>query len=176
MGVLSTYRNNSSGVYFFSWFFWTTNVCLDIESTDWPSWLWHLSIRAIYGKKGTTMSPRSVINVNRVHLSAVFNEYNSLNECTVAYPVFIVFTPEFGVRFPVSAVWKKQKCFFPIHVWKSVLCSASDRQGSNFESCIWSTVSSQSSHHPQEVLLAQFSLYVHEVGLNPDSFHFICIH
>ena len=34
-------------------------------------------------------------------------------------------------------------------------------------------VSSQSSHHPQEVLLAQFSLYVHKGGLKPDSFHFI---
>ena len=31
--------------------------------------------------------------------------------------------------------------------------------------------SSQSSHHPQEVLLAQFSLYVHKGGLKPDSFH-----
>ena len=30
-----------------------------------------------------------------------------------------------------------------------------------------------SSHHPQEVLLAQFSLYVHKGGLKPDSFHFI---
>ena len=30
-------------------------------------------------------------------------------------------------------------------------CSASDRQGSNFESCVWRTVSSQSSQHPQEV-------------------------
>ena len=52
-------------------------------------------------------------------------------------------------------------------------CSASDRQRSNFESCVWRTVSSQSSHHPQEVLLAQFSLYVHKGGLKPDSFHFI---
>ena len=33
-------------------------------------------------------------------------------------------------------------------------------------------MSSQSSHHPQEVLLAQFSLYVHKGGLKPDSFHF----
>ena len=55
---------------------------------------------------------------------------------------------------------------------REVACSASDRQGSNFESCVWSTVSSQSSHHPQEVLLAQFSLYVHKGGLKPDSFHF----
>ena len=37
-----------------------------------------------------------------------------------------------------------------------VACSTSDRHGSNFESCGWRTVSSQSSHHPQEVLLAQF--------------------
>ena len=55
---------------------------------------------------------------------------------------------------------------------REVACSASDRQGSNFESCVWRTVSSQSSHHPQEVLLAQFSLYVHKSGLKPDSFHF----
>ena len=47
---------------------------------------------------------------------------------------------------------------------REVACSASDRQGSNFDSCVWRTVSSQSSHHPQEVLLAQFSLYVsHEL-------------
>ena len=56
---------------------------------------------------------------------------------------------------------------------REVACSASDRQGSNFESCVWRTVSSQSSHHPQEVLLAQFSLYVRKSGLKPDSFHFI---
>ena len=28
---------------------------------------------------------------------------------------------------------------------REVVCSASDRQGSNFESCVWRTVS---SHHP----------------------------
>ena len=56
---------------------------------------------------------------------------------------------------------------------REVACSASHRQGSNFESCVWRTVSSQSSHHPQGVLLAQFSLYVHKGGLKPDSFHFL---
>ena len=49
---------------------------------------------------------------------------------------------------------------------REVACSAS-----NFESCVWRTVSSHSSHHPQEVFLAQFSLYVHKGGLKPDSFH-----
>ena len=58
---------------------------------------------------------------------------------------------------------------------REVACSASDHQGSNFESCVWRTVSSHSSHHPQEVLLAQFSLYVHKGGIKPDSFHFIFI-
>ena len=57
---------------------------------------------------------------------------------------------------------------------REVACSASDRQGSNFESCAWRTVSSHSSHHPQEVLLAQFSPYVHKGGLMPDSFHYVC--
>ena len=78
---------------------------------------------------------------------------------------------------------KKQKMFLPHPRVKvsivgslrdrEVACSASDRQGSNFESCVWRTVSSQSSHHPQEVLLAQFSLYVHKGALKPDSFHFL---
>ena len=96
------------------------------------------------------------------------------------------FTPEFGVRFPVSAVSKKQNMLLPHPRVKvsivgslrdrEVACSPSDRQGSNFESCVERTVSSQSSHHPQEVLLAQFSLYVHKGGLKPDSFHlFFCM-
>ena len=55
---------------------------------------------------------------------------------------------------------------------REIACLASDRQGTNFESCVWRTVPSHSSHHPQEVLLAQFSLYVHKGGLKPDSFHF----
>ena len=58
---------------------------------------------------------------------------------------------------------------------REVACSASDRQGSNFESCVWRTVSSQSSHHSQDVLLAQFRLYVHKGGIKPDSFHFIYV-
>ena len=35
---------------------------------------------------------------------------------------------------------------------REVACSASDRQGSNFESCVWRTVSSQSSHHPHRFI------------------------
>ena len=45
---------------------------------------------------------------------------------------------------------------------RKVVCSASDLQRLNFESCIWRAVSSHSPHHPQEVLLAQSSLYVHK--------------
>ena len=55
---------------------------------------------------------------------------------------------------------------------REVACLASDRQGSNFESCVWRTVSSHSSHHLQKVILAQFSLYVHKSGLKPDLFSF----
>ena len=61
--------------------------------------------------------------------------------------------------------WKKQK-LFPPHprVKVSIVGSLRDREVacSAFETCVWRTVSSQSSHHPQEVLLAQFSLYVHK--------------
>ena len=35
---------------------------------------------------------------------------------------------------------------------REVACSASDRQGSNFESCVWRTVSSQSSHQARFIL------------------------
>ena len=56
---------------------------------------------------------------------------------------------------------------------REVACSASDRQGSNFELCLWRAASSHSSHNSQEVLLAQFSLYVHKGCLKPYSFHFI---
>ena len=78
---------------------------------------------------------------------------------------------------------KKKKMFFPHPRVKlsivgslrdrEVACSTSDRQSSNFESCVWRTVSSPSSHHPQEVILAQFSIYVHKGGLKPDSLHFL---
>ena len=54
---------------------------------------------------------------------------------------------------------------------REVACSASDRP--KFEPCVWRTVSSHSSHQPQEVFLAQFSLYVHKSGLKLDSFYFL---
>ena len=84
--------------------------------------------------------------------------------------------------FPGLGGLKETKMFLPhplvkLSIVKSlrdreVACSASDRQGLNFESCVWRAVSSHSSHDPQEALLAQFSLYVHKSGLKPDSFHF----
>ena len=56
---------------------------------------------------------------------------------------------------------------------REVACSASDPWDLNFKYCVWRAVSSHSSHHPREVLLPQFSLYVHKSGLKPDSFHFL---
>ena len=49
---------------------------------------------------------------------------------------------------------------------QEVACLPSDRQGANFGSFVWREVSYHSSHYPQEVLLVQFSLYVHKCGLN----------
>ena len=84
--------------------------------------------------------------------------------------------------FPGLGGLKETKMFLPHLLVKlsiagslrdpEVACSPSDRQGSNFESCVWRAVSSHSSYLPQEVLLAQFSLYVHKSGLKPDSFNF----
>ena len=99
----------------------------------------------------------------------------------------VVSTTAFHARvrgsFPGIGGLKETKMFHPHPLVKlsiagslrdrEVACSGSDRQGSNFESCVWRTASSHSSHHPQEVL--QFSLYVQKGGLKPDSFHFIFV-
>ena len=86
--------------------------------------------------------------------------------------------------FPGLGGLKETKMFLPHPLVKlsivgiprdrEVACSASYRQGSNFESCVWRAVSSQSSHNPQEVLLVQFILYVHRSGKKARfiSFHF----
>ena len=120
-------------------------------------------------------------------------EGNTVNNLIILYyhmgggPRVVVSTAAFHARdrgsVPGLGGLKETKLFLPHPRVKvsivgslrdrEVACSASDRQGSNFDSCVWRTVSSQSSHHPQEVLLAQFSLYVHKGGLKPDSFHFI---
>ena len=48
---------------------------------------------------------------------------------------------------------------------REVVCSASDNQGSNVESCVWI-----SSHNFQEVSWDQFSLYEHKCGQKPHLF------
>ena len=53
---------------------------------------------------------------------------------------------------------------------REVACSASDLQGLYLKSCVWRAVS---SHHPRDVPMAQFNLYVHKSGIKPDSFHFL---
>ena len=97
-------------------------------------------------------------------------------------PGVVVSTAAFHARVrgsvPDLGGLKETKLFLPHpRVKVSIVGSLRDREvacsASNFEFCVWRTVSYQSSHHPQEVLLAQFSLYVHKGGLKPDSFHFI---
>ena len=87
----------------------------------------------------------------------------------------VVSTAAFHTRvrgsFPGLGSLKETKMFSPLVGSlrdREVACSASDLQGLNFVSCVWRAVS---SHHPQEVLLAQFSLYVHKSDLKPDSSH-----
>ena len=140
----------------------------------------------------TTSTTRSLLHVHSqaihflpLHLS--LTGLLSLSALLGGGPKIVVSTAAFHARVrgsvPGLGGLKETKMFLPHPRVKvsivgslrdrEVACSASDRQGSNFESCVWRTVSSQSSHHPQEVLLAQFSLYVHKGGLKPDSFHFI---
>ena len=58
----------------------------------------------------------------------------------------------------------------------TVACSILDHQGSDFECCLWRAVAPDSSHHLQEVLLAQVNLYLHKSGLHPYSFIHSFIH
>ena len=53
---------------------------------------------------------------------------------------------------------KIQYCWEP--PWPRGSELGSDRQGSNFVSCVWRAVSSHLSHHPQDVLLAKFILFI----------------
>ena len=104
----------------------------------------------------------------------------TLNRNWVGRPILCVLGTFYSRLHWLISMFRSEKVFLPHPRVKvsivgslrdrEVACSASDRQGSNFESCVWRTLSSQSSHHPQEVLLAQFSLYVHKGGLKPDSF------
>ena len=85
----------------------------------------------------------------------------------------VVSTAAFHARvwgsFPSLGGLKGTKMFLPHPLVKfsivgslcdrDVACSASDPQGLNFEFCVWRAVL---SHHPQEVLLGKFSLYVHK--------------
>ena len=79
---------------------------------------------------------------------------------------------------PVLAFkFQRNKCVFPAHskrlnivgilCHRELACSVSDCQGWNFEFYVWRVRSSHLSHHPQEVLLAQFSLHVHKGDPKP---------
>ena len=88
-------------------------------------------------------------------------------------PRVVVSTAAFHARVrgsvPGLGGLKETKLFLPHpRVKVSIVGNLRDR-----EVACSASVSSQSSHHPQEVLLAQFSLYVHKGGLKPDLFHFI---
>ena len=122
------------------------------------------------------------------YFSVVRDKYKSL---TLVHhlggdPRVVVSTAAFHARvrgsFPGFGGLKETKMFLPHPLVKlsivgilrdrEVACSASDRQGLNFEPCVCWVVSSHLSHNPQEVLLARFILYVHKSGLKPDSFQF----
>ena len=60
----------------------------------------------------------------------------------------------------VSFSTRKDLCAEPLWPWSSV-------SGLEFECCFCRPMSPDSSHHPQEVLLAQFILFVHQVNITP---------
>ena len=115
----------------------------------------NLQINYFYSAKG--VDPRVVVSTAAIHARArgSFPGLGSLKETQMSLPHPLV---------KLSIVRSLRE--------REVACSASDPQGLNFESCVWRAVSSHASHHPQVVILGQFSLYVHKSGLKPDPFHF----
>ena len=110
-------------------------------------------------------------------------QYCNFTDMQSGGPRVVVSTAAFHARVrgsvPGLGGLKETKMFLSHpRVKVSIVGSLRDREVacSNFQSCVWRTVSSQSSHHSQEVLLAQFSLYVHRGGLKPDTFHFTDTH
>ena len=79
---------------------------------------------------------------------------------------FFRFEPFFGLQVSkkqnvfLRSLAKIQYCGEPLRLRGSVL-GLSYHQYSNLESCIWRAVS---SHHPQDVFMAQVSLYFHKGG------------
>ena len=81
-------------------------------------------------------------------------------------PRVVISTTAFHARvrcsIPGFGGLKETKMFLPHpRVKLSIVGSLRDRE-------VACSASSQSSHHQQEALLAQFSLYVHKSGLKPD--------
>ena len=68
-----------------------------------------------------------------------------------------------------SGIWTKQSQYCGEPPWPRGSVLGLRPPGLEFRIlCLEDT---QSSHHPQAVILAQFSLSVHKSGLKPDSFH-----
>ena len=86
-----------------------------------------------------------------------------------SFEIKVGHSPGFGFPSVTLSTRKTQHWGEPPWPRDSVL----SRQDPNFESCDWRAVSFHSSHHPQEFLLAQFSLYVHKGNLKPHFFHFL---
>ena len=113
-------------------------------------------------------------STSRVHLLCSLTGTFSIWDTGLGKSEIAVSNPALAFKF------QRNKMFLPCSLVNIQYCgerdreianSPPDRQGWNFESCLWRAVSSHSSHHPQEVLLAQFSLYVHICGLKHHSYH-----
>ena len=99
----------------------------------------------------------------------------NLCQAMMVNPRVVVSTASFHARvrgsFPGLSGLKESKMFLPRPLVKpSIVGSLRDREvtcsatGLNFESRVWRAVSSHSSHHPHEVLVAQFSLMCTKVA------------
>ena len=145
----------------------------------WSVWVGlHGTFEKLWHKVLTTSLTLPWLNVPPIGIDLSLGWARALGQWLAPLP----FTPKLGVWFPVSAVWKKQNCFFP-STCESQYCGEPPwprgnvldlrPPGLEFRIPCLRTVSSQTSHHPQEVLLAQFSPYGHKGGLKPGSFHFV---
>ena len=99
-----------------------------------------------------------------INICFISIDHYSINRSMKSHILFYCNSLATGTVFQLSRILKSimaRKLKVWLHLWENFLAQSWDicwHKSPLLEFCVWGAVSSHSSHHPQEVLLAQFSL------------------